>query len=251
MPNRIVREGIITSELVNSLDWPAEVFYRRLLSVVDDFGRFHGNPSLLRAACYPLQIDKVGNRDIAKWLTECVRAGLVKAYTVDSKEYLEVAKFGQQVRAKSSKYPQMPDVCTADAKQMPSIPIASAHLDGDVVVNASSFQDSASTQVLSSFPAKPNTTLVTRVNTRATRFSLDELPREWAEFCLDERADVDPLAVFARFKDHWVAKPGKDGTKLDWTATWRNWVRNEKSGRGNGLQDGAAEYLRQHKEEKH
>lgn len=29
----------------------------------------------------------------------------------------------------------------------------------------------------------------------------------------------------ARFRDFWVAKAGQDGTKLDWQATWRNWVR--------------------------
>ncbi|MDZ4344453.1 MAG: hypothetical protein U1E51_18685 [Candidatus Binatia bacterium] len=100
-----MREGIITSESVNSLSWPEEVFYRRLLSVVDDYGRYHGNPSLLRAACYPLQIDKVGNQDIAKWLTACVRVGLVRAYTVDGKPYIEVVKFGQQIRTNKSKFP--------------------------------------------------------------------------------------------------------------------------------------------------
>lgn len=135
MPNRIVREGIITSEPVNQLGWPEEVFYRRLLSVVDDYGRFSGNPTLLRAACYPLQIDKVGNRDIGKWLTECVRAGLVKAYTVHRKEYIEVVKFGQQVRAKSSKYPDPPGICVADDTHVISTGeqlVADAHLDVDV-----------------------------------------------------------------------------------------------------------------------
>lgn len=28
-----------------------------------------------------------------------------------------------------------------------------------------------------------------------------------------------------RFRDHWTAQPGSKGTKLDWQATWRNWVR--------------------------
>ena len=28
-----------------------------------------------------------------------------------------------------------------------------------------------------------------------------------------------------RFHDYWVAKPGKEGRKLDWLATWRNWCR--------------------------
>jgi uncharacterized protein YdaU (DUF1376 family) len=31
----------------------------------------------------------------------------------------------------------------------------------------------------------------------------------------------------SQFRDYWTAKPGKDGTKLDWPATWRQWVRNQ------------------------
>lgn len=27
-----------------------------------------------------------------------------------------------------------------------------------------------------------------------------------------------------RFRDHWKSTPGKDGRKLDWEATWRNWI---------------------------
>jgi Helix-turn-helix domain len=30
------------------------------------------------------------------------------------------------------------------------------------------------------------------------------------------------------FRDYWIAKAGKDGVKLDWQATWRNWLRNSK-----------------------
>ncbi len=32
----------------------------------------------------------------------------------------------------------------------------------------------------------------------------------------------------ATFVDHWHAKSGRDATKLDWQATWRNWVRNSR-----------------------
>jgi hypothetical protein len=38
--------------------------------------------------------------------------------------------------------------------------------------------------------------------------------------------------VAAKFRDFWTAKAGKDGVKLDWPATWRNWVRNEAERRG-------------------
>ena len=64
MPNRIVREGILTSERVELLSWAEEVFYRRLMSVVDDFGRYYARPELLRAACYPLLLTKVPTRTL-------------------------------------------------------------------------------------------------------------------------------------------------------------------------------------------
>lgn len=63
---------------------------------------------------------------------------------------------------------------------------------------------------------------------RATRFDLKELPIDWDKFCLQERPDLDPRDVFEQFKDYWVSAPGSKGTKLDWSATWRNWVRNQK-----------------------
>lgn len=130
MPNRIIREGILTSEAVNSLNWAEEVFYRRLLSVVDDFGRYYATPKLLRAACYPLHIDKVSDSDIGKWLSACETAALVRVYPAqDGKRYLEVQNFKQQQRAKDSKYPppaqHLHSTCVADAQQTP----ANAHLD--------------------------------------------------------------------------------------------------------------------------
>lgn len=39
-----------------------------------------------------------------------------------------------------------------------------------------------------------------------------------------ERVKVE----IAKFRDYWKAKTGKDATKHDWQATWRNWVRNSK-----------------------
>jgi len=64
-------------------------------------------------------------------------------------------------------------------------------------------------------------------NPKSTRLSPDfSLPNEWIEFCNTERSDLDPIYVFATFKDYWIAKP-KDAAKSDWFATWRNWVRRQ------------------------
>lgn len=122
MPNRIIREGIITSEAVNSLSWEAETFYRRLLSVVDDFGRFDARPSVLRSALYPLKLDSMREDSVQRCLKSCEAARLVVLYSVEGKEYLEVTNFRQQVRSKKSKYhapdAHMHSTCTAHAQQM-------------------------------------------------------------------------------------------------------------------------------------
>lgn len=112
MPNRILREGILTSERVNSLNWEAEVFYRRLMSVVDDFGRFTAHPSLLRAALYPLKLDTVRDANMERLLALVEQARLVRVYEVDGKRFLELLDFKQQVRAKESKFPQPPALAT-------------------------------------------------------------------------------------------------------------------------------------------
>lgn len=108
MPDRIVRAGILTSDAVNGLSWAGEVFYRRLHSVIDDFGRYDGRAALLRAHLYPLKLEKVSESDVGKWLTECVTAGLVRLYRVQDRPYVEVLKFDQRARAKVSKWPQPP-----------------------------------------------------------------------------------------------------------------------------------------------
>lgn len=55
------------------------------------------------------------------------------------------------------------------------------------------------------------------------------LPSEWRDWAIESRPDLDAEAVADSFRDFWVAKPGKDGRKADWQATWRNWVRNQKT----------------------
>ena len=66
-------------------------------------------------------------------------------------------------------------------------------------------------------------------STRGSRLSADwVLPKEWADWAKQERPDLDLRSVGEQFKDYWSAKAGSGSTKLDWQATWRNWVRNQK-----------------------
>lgn len=75
----------------------------------------------------------------------------------------------------------------------------------------------------------------TTSTSRAEAAAGSRLPADWkpspedAEYCKTERPDLRPSSVAQNFYDYWIAKPGKDGRKTDWPATWRIWVRKESA----------------------
>lgn len=96
MPNRILREGILTSERINALTPGAEVFFCRLISVADDDGCFSSHHELLRSRLYPLQIDRVSAADISKWIAETVENDLIVFATREEKSCLQILRFFQR-----------------------------------------------------------------------------------------------------------------------------------------------------------
>lgn len=113
MPNRLLKEGIVDSSLINELTPEEEVFFYRLLVVCDDFGRMDARLPILKSRCFPLK-DSVKLEKIDGWLRSLVRQELAICYQVDGKPYLEILKWEQRVRSKG-KYP------SADCGQMTDI----------------------------------------------------------------------------------------------------------------------------------
>jgi hypothetical protein len=111
MPNRLLRPEILTSHKVNRLTESAELFYRRLMSVVDDFGRYYADCLILRAACYPLRTHEITCEQMQTYVGACEQAGLISVYEVENKLYLELLNLGSP-RAKSSKFPARENICS-------------------------------------------------------------------------------------------------------------------------------------------
>ena len=59
------------------------------------------------------------------------------------------------------------------------------------------------------------------------------LPDDWEYWANKQRPDLNAKLVADQFKDYWIAQPGQKGVKLDWEATWRNWVRNTNAPKQN------------------
>lgn len=55
------------------------------------------------------------------------------------------------------------------------------------------------------------------------------LPDDWRQWAVEvfNQNPQKVVRVSLDFRDYWHAKPGRDGVKLDWLATWRRWCRKE------------------------
>ncbi|MFE5790662.1 hypothetical protein [Rhodococcus erythropolis] len=84
-------------------------------------------------------------------------------------------------------------------------------------------------------PASPDGSATTKAtgskpSDRGTRIAEDFAPTaEMIVWAKSERPDLDPMAETEHFVDFWLSKPGKDGRKVKWDLTWKNWIRNARS----------------------
>jgi len=112
MPNRQLKESICTSESLALVSAEAERLFYRIIVNADDYGRYHGNPKVILAECFPLRIGDFTPNDVDVWLTELERVGMIRRYATDKRRYLHVISWREHntPRAKASKYPS-PDDC--------------------------------------------------------------------------------------------------------------------------------------------
>lgn len=106
MAKRLLKDWT-TSEKIDSISLEAEVFFTRLIMKADDYGSYHSNPKLLKAALFPLK--DVTFNQIGEWVHECMVAGLIFLYEVEGKEYIRINNFDQRLRNKRNAFPHPVD----------------------------------------------------------------------------------------------------------------------------------------------
>lgn len=78
---------------------------------------------------------------------------------------------------------------------------------------------------------------------RGTRITADfGITPEMSEWGREKCPHVNGRAETEKFINYWTAKSGRDAAKLDWLATWRNWMltAEERAGRPAGATNGHA-----------
>lgn len=217
---RTIKPEFFTSEDIVALPALARLLYVALWCEADKEGRLAWKPKTLKFRYFPAD-----DCDIEALAAALVDSGLVKLYG-DGLAYIPGFAKHQHInpREAASNLPS-PDACPTRA---PRVSDASAR-DSDAQGGREGKGREGEIRVTAS---------------RGERLPADWNPdaddMAWAR---KERPDLGPEAEADRFRDYWTAKPGKDGVKLDWKATWRNWIRNARPG-----QHAATPNPRRHKE---
>jgi hypothetical protein len=123
VPSRVIRGEINSSRSLERVSMLADLAFRALLVVVDDYGRFDGRLYILRNAMFPTRRE-VTEAKLAKWLDELEREGCIRRYVVDGAPYVELPTWekhrGKGRRAESSKYPE--SLSPRKSEDLPGIP---------------------------------------------------------------------------------------------------------------------------------
>lgn len=225
----------IKPEFWRSLDTARYDYFTRLLfiglwSYVDDNGVGNDSVDLIRADLFPLDAaDSELSRSIHGGLTELSNGGQIVRYEgPDRRRYLYVRKWEEHQRinrpSRSTKpLPTSNDTDTHDTLTEPSV---SPH--DNLTEGSSPEQGNKGTREQGT---KGSREVAVRdpARKRATRIPDGYMPSpDLIETMRAECPKVDLEAEHRKFVDYWRAKSGKDATKLDWDATWRNWVRRAK-----------------------
>ena len=233
MPNRLIKESICASDTINGLSWYQEVFFYRLITVCDDYGRMDARPQILKGRMFPLKED-LRSGEVQKALNALDAAGLIRLYQVRRKPFLQVLTWDQhqQIRAKVPKYPGMDE---ADGDMIADDIRRYQMISDDIICPRNPIQSESN----------PNPNPEGRV--RVTRFAPPSLA-EVSEYCRERGNRISPEA----FIDFYASKGWKVGNTpmKDWKAAVRTWEQRDRAPTPAGKTVSAQRYSQREYDEK-
>jgi len=239
---RNIKPAIMTNDELAELDPLARLLFIYLWMLADRSGRLEDRPKKIKGEALPYD-----NADVDAMLSELQASGFILRYQVEGHRLIQIVNFAKHqtphIREADS---SLPEPVQSTAKAVPrqvqgdgeALPRSPDSLIPDSLIPDSLIADSGATEA----PAPKGKRLPAEWM----------LPDAWREWALNEFKTWLPETVQReadRFKDFWTAKPGKDGVKSDWLATWRNWCRGARNpwplrGPPQGGRDVAAEAAR-------
>lgn len=207
----------------------ARLLYIGLWNLADEHARLRGDPRFVKGQVFAYD-DDLSPADVERLTDELVAAGKVQRYRSGSSTYLFLPNLAKHQRLEAgkveSRLPAPPDpsepalVATVRADLSAPDPDDSAR-DAD---ESSLLYVAGSMEPVAGSRDAPLAVARTAAK-RGTRIPEDfTVTPEMVAWARERCPQVDGRTETEKFINHWRSKTGKDATKLDWEATWRNWM---------------------------
>lgn len=224
---RTLKPEACTSESLAEVDRAVRWTFAALWTHCDDEGRAVANLRLIKAAIYPLD-DDVTIDLLERDLAELERVGALCFYEVDGRAYLHVPSWSEHQHPNRPQDSKLPPCPKTDHSRPIHTPVTEPSVNTHgalipVVVGEGRVEGEGAVEG--------------RVERAAPKRG-NRLPDDWRPsdddrvWTLQRLTPADAAVELEKFRNHWLAKTGRDATKLDWDRTWRNWVLNSRPANG-------------------
>ena len=217
---RTIKPEFPQSESMGRVSRDARLCFVLLWTLADDSGRLRGSSRMLASLLFPYDDDAPALID--GWLGELESESCIARYQADGSTYLQIAKWliHQKIdKPSASKIPEFNDSSRILANPRERSSLDQGSRTKDLRTKDQGSGPGEAPQQAAPSPAEAN-------GKRGTRLPEDwQLPKAWGEEAVAEGWSAETVRLEARtFRNYWAAKAGKDATKLDWRATWDNWL---------------------------
>jgi hypothetical protein len=218
---RTIKPDFFRSDDVAQLTYRARLTWVGLWTYVDDEGRGKDNARIIKGDLWPLE-DDVTHIEVEQDLAELAKAGRIRRYEVGGEKYLLILKWTDHQRIAKPTASKLPPPDDSDTTTEPSqiIPGGLPEDYRNATEPLPVGREEEVEQGRGSGEGKGR---------RATRIPPDfTITPEMRQYAAEKTPDVNINIATAKFINHWTAASGAKATKLDWLATWRNWMLSDQ-----------------------
>ena len=225
MPSRVIRGEINSSASLSRVSIGAELTFDRLITAVDDYGRFDARPEMLKAGLFPVREDTPPVR-VMQWVHELAKEGCVQLYEVGGRPYLAMTAWekhrGKGRRGTESKFPKPPETPSPASEDSSDPPENHSDPPG----GRGSGDEKRGTGVVNAASPQP-------AHTKSSQKRKTQCPEEldaeqWARvFAWRDREhpkkfwDAELQAQWKLCRDHHI---GKGNLWVDWVRAFYSWL---------------------------
>ena len=226
MPSRVIRGEINSSGSLGRVSMRAELTFDRLLTAVDDYGRYDARPAMLKAGLFPVRSEATPKK-IAGWVAELAHEGCIRLYQVGGRPYLAMTAWekhrGKARRGTESKFPAPPEThspASADPLEIHGDPPVGRGAGGEGREAGGGFDAASPPSKKSSGSVKKQKTLCPEKPT----------PEQWAKI-LKWRDDKHPEFTDDHLKKQWsllhAYHGGVGNRRENWLLSFYYWLTND------------------------